>query len=414
MCLLWWSLASDYPQPCSSVWSIRQRHTFGLALSPLFLLFAVWTKYWVFAIFAYLSLLPHVGWQWLSAGFSRWRMVLLVLSMSVWLAAITNVDFPRLALALPLAIYGLVVPWRQLDWPQRMLWILLPAALWALTRVDLINAYTTSGEGGRFGSGYAAIGANKWLRNLVNVPAVVVVGIGLPATLFIGLGVKKMLGDVERARLWLCLLPILAFLLFMAFLAPVTYYRHYLPLIPAACLLAAVGLHATSLGRRSWFVALFMLWPALLALDLVSDYHRDPRLALRPWFAEHPQAAVFTSFYVSPPPGTRTALFRPEFAQGDGATLKQADYLILSENWYDTAYANELNGPRVNDLEKLIKTTPEYTRFYRQALAGQHPLLLPSAEMNLRHFMPELMLHRHWYGSFQLFVGDLRIFRVSK
>jgi hypothetical protein len=42
-----------------------------------------------------------------------------------------------------------------------------------------------------------------------------------------------------NARAWCCLLPLALFALFMAFVSPITYYRHYLPLLPAACIVAA-------------------------------------------------------------------------------------------------------------------------------------------------------------------------------
>jgi hypothetical protein len=143
----------------------------------------------------------------------------------------------------------------------------------------------------------------------------------------------------------------------------------------------------------------------------VGDYHQDPRIALRAFYAEHPQAAVFTSFYVNPPPGNN-ALFRPEYAQGDAAILRRAEFLILSENWYDTAFANELNGPLVGDLKRLVKTRPAYAAFYREALAGRHPHLRPERTLAVPDVMPELLLHRYLYGSFPLFVGDIQILRV--
>lgn len=55
---------------------------------------------------------------------------------------------------------------------------------------------------------------------------------------------------------------------------------------------------------------------------------------------------------------------------------------------------------------------PEYVRFYRDALAGRHPHLVQEQHIAVENFMPELLLHRQLYGTFQLFVGDLRIFRV--
>jgi hypothetical protein len=280
-------------------------------------------------------------------------------------------------------------------------------------RIDFVAAYTTGGTSSRFGSGYAAIGWNKWLRNLVNLPAVLLVGLGIPACLFIPAGLRAISRELG-CRAWLSLAPLSAFALYMAFVAPVTYYRHYLALLPGAALLAAAGLHAGLRAPRPWFLLPFFMWPALLALDLVSDYHRDPRLELRPWYQRHPQARVLVSYYVSPPPqfARHNRLFRPEYAAGEATLLRQADYLILSENWYDTAFANELNGPRVGDFARLVKTTPEYARFYREAVAGRHPRLLPEEAFEVSNFMPELRLHRRWYGTFQLFVGDLRIFRV--
>jgi hypothetical protein len=393
-------------------WYLRRRSNTGLLVCVLLGVAAVWTKYWVFAVLAWLALLPASYWRYVSSGFSRTRLVALVLTAAVCLAALTNTAFPRWGLFSLLAAYCLLVPWRAVHRPMALAWLVLPLAAYAVVQIDLVNAYTQGALDSRFGSGYGAIGPNKWLRNLVNVPAVLLVGLGIPACLFIPRGLRALLRDRHNHRYWVCLLPVLAFLVFMALLAPVTYYRHYLPLLPVAAILAALGLHETRVSARPWFMALFFAWPALLAWDLVSDYHRDPRIELRQWFADKPQARVWASFYVSPPAG-RASLFRPEYADGNDSSLRRADYLVLSENWYDTAFANELNGPRVKQLDRLVKTTPDYARFHRRVLAGEHPYLRPELALNLQHFMPELMLHRRFYGNFQLFVGDLRIYRVE-
>ena len=392
-------------------WAIRRRSPAGLVLAFLLMVAAVWTKYWVFAIFAWFALLPVQAWRYLRSGFSDTRIVGLVLAMCVFLGGVSNMDFPTLALLVPLTAYYLLVPWRHTPLPMRLIWVGLPLALWGAMQLDLVFDYTQGGDTGRFGTGYAAIGANKWLRNLVNVPSVLLVGLGLPAFICLVCGIVHLWRTGAAQRTWACLLPVFAFLLFMAFLAPVTYYRHYLPLLPAAALLAAFGLHAFNWGARPVALALFIAWPALLAWDLVTDYHRDPRIALRDWYAQHPEKNVFVTFYVSPPPSP-SRLFRPEYAFGDGSALRQADYLILSENWYDTAFPNELNGPMAEPLERLVKTRPAYARFYRQALEDRHPLLQKTRVIALTHFMPEMILHRHFYGNFQLFVGDLDIYRV--
>ena len=387
----------------------------GLLLaSPLLLVPAIWAKYWVFALFAYLALTPLRAWQYLSHGMTGRRIALVVVATAVLFGLLSNADFQQARLYPLLALWYLAIPWRAIHRPMALLWLLVPPLAYLLCRMDLVASYTTGGLTGSFGAGYAAIGWHKWLRNLLNLPLVLLVGLGLPACLFLPAGLRALAGQRGTVRAWLCLAPVLAFALYMAFVAPVTYYRHYLPLLPAAALLVALGLFATSWAQRRWFMLLFFAWPALLALDLVGDYHRDPRLELRQWYAEHPDARVFYSFYVNPPVGTGAGnrLFRPEYAAADAAALRQANYLILSENWYDTAFANELNGPLVGDPARLVKTRPEYARFYRDALAGRHPHLVQEQYLPVENFMPELLLHRRLYGTFQLFVGDLRIFRV--
>ena len=398
------------------IYCVTRGSRWALLASPVLLVPAVWAKYWAFAIFAYAAFLPLTLWRYLTHGMSSLRIVLVVLATAVLAGLMTNSAFQSLGWYPLLALFYLVIPWRHLHRPMVVFWLLLPLLMFALFQVDVVTKYTTSGPQSRFGTGYAAIGWNKWLRNLVNIPAVLIVGLGIPAALFLPVGIRQVFREQDNVRAWLCLLPVLAFLLFMAFLAPVTYYRHYLALLPAAAIVAALGLFATTWARRRWFLVLFFVWPTLLAVDLVADYHQDPRIELRSWYREHQGSRVYTSFYVNPPSWAARSnrLFRPEFALGDAAQLRQAHYLILSENWYDTSFANELNGPVLNDPARLIKTTPAYAQFYRSALAGRHPHLVLEKSMELRNFMPELLIHRWLYGTFQLFVGDIKVFRIVK
>ena len=394
------------------IFSIRRRSRRALYTSPVLLLLAIWTKYWVFAVFAYVALVPLRLWRTVTQGLSRWRIIAMVLATAVMLGMLTNTAFQQAGLYPLLMAYYLVIPWRRVQRLMVPVWLLMPVLAYGVCQIDIVAAYTGGGMTGRFGASYGAIGWHKWLRNLVDVPMVLLVGLGLPACLFIPAGIGVIAKGGGNVRAWLCLFPLLVFALYMAFLAPVTYYRHYLALLPVAALVAACGLYATRWAGRRWFMALFFAWPVLLAVDLVQDYHRDPRIELRQWYAEHPDARVLVSFYVSPP-ASNSRIFQPEYAFGDAAMLLRAQYLILSENWYDTAFANELNGPVVSDPARLIKTKPEYVEFYRAALAGRHPHLIPEKSIDVKNFMPELLVHRGLYGTFQLFVGDIRIFRVA-
>jgi hypothetical protein len=409
------------------VFAVVRQSARGLWLSPLLLVPAIWTKYWVFAPFAYLALVPGRVWAYVGRGMSARRMVAVLAGTIVLAALFTNSEFQQAQLYPLGALYYLLIPWRRIHLPMALLWLSVPVLAYLLLQVELIHTYTTGTATTAFGNGYADIGWHKLLRNLVNIPAVLIVGIGLPACLFIPRGLRYVAQltaasesdsdentDETAGRGWLCLAPLLVFALYMASVAPVTYYRHYLALIPVACLLAACGLWASNWSARRWFMILFFAWPALLAVDFVLDYHRDPRIELRQWYASHGNPRVFASFYVNPPPASRgnSPLFRPEYAEGDAATLRHARYLVLSENWYDTAFANELNGPLTGEPGRLVKTTPAHARFYRDALAGRHPYLELEQVLPVHNFMPELWLHSRLYGTFQLFVGDIRIWRV--
>lgn len=397
------------------VFAATRRSRLVLSGSPLLLLPAIWTKYWVFAVFAYLAWVPLKLWRYLSHGMSPARIVVVIIATVLVLGLLSTSEFRQAGLYPLLAAYYLVIPWRRLHRPMVLFWLSVPLLAYAVCEIDVVANYTTSGLSGVFGTAYGAIGWHKWLRNPLNLLLMLVVGLGLPACLFIPAGIRAVIKSLEKdegnIRAWLCLLPILLFALYMAFVSPVTYYRHYLALLPATALLVACGLHATAWSRRPWFMLLFFLWPALLALDLVGDYHRDPRIELRQWYVEHRGAQVLASYYVNPPVSD-TQLFKPEYAFGDGGVLHRAQYLILSENWYDTAFANEMNGPVTSNPARLIKTKPEYVEFYRAALADEHPYLALERSIDVPNFMPELLLHRAVYGTFQLFVGDIKIFRV--
>ncbi len=245
----------------------------------LLLVPALWAKYWLFALFALLPLLPRVCRDGLVRGWSPARGVLGMVALALVFACLANSDFRQAGYYPLLLLFYLVVPWRALGWPMRIAWLLAPACAWLLLQLPPVAAYTMGGMTGNFGGGYAAIGWHKFLRNLVNIPVVLLVGLGLPAFLCLWPGLRALWRQRQRLHAWQYLLPLALFLLYMALLAPVTYYRHYLVLIPGAALLAAVGYWSLPAANKPLWLALFLLWPAALALDLNLDYHRDPRIA---------------------------------------------------------------------------------------------------------------------------------------
>ncbi|MFK7830130.1 MAG: ArnT family glycosyltransferase [Congregibacter sp.] len=384
-------------------------------IATLLLVPAVWTKYWVFALVSFAVVIPATVVEPVFRGLGRVRLSLLLLAYAALFAVITN---PASASWLTIGatmLFYIVPPWRQLTLSGRMFLLGAPLLAPLAMQFDVFTAFTAGGMEGRFGTDYAAIGGHKWLRNALNIPLVLLLGIGVPAFLFLLVGVRRLYREASFDRRWLALLPLPAFALYMLFLAPVTYYRHYLPLLPAACLVSAYGLYTLGRAPRRAVLVLMLIWQAALAWDLVSDYHSDPRRALAAWYSEHRPARVLTSYYVNPPPGTGAMhrTFLPVDATRSQARLRWGEVLILSENWYDTAFANELNGPLVDRPQQLIKTRPEAVEFYRTALADNHPMLRKAAHFSASTFMPELWLHYRYYGSFTQFVGDIVVFEIK-
>jgi hypothetical protein len=388
---------------------------------PLLLYLAITAKEWPFALFSLAAFLPAAVWNYLYHGFTTGRFVLALLSAVLFLSGISNTDpvmIPYFLLAG--LVYCLAVPWRAIHRPMLVLWLLLPLAFLLLFdsgHLDGIFARHLTGPQlfHHHGTGWSAIGWHKVLRNFLNLPLSVLMGIGALAFCALVPGIRAMLARKHDSRVWLVLLSVLVFAIFLGSLMTTPYYRHYLMLIPACALLAAMGFWSLKLSKYRWSLVLFLAWPALLGLDMVSDYHLDPRKQMRDWYYQAQPERVFMSYFVNPPAIYAHAhqLFTPEYAQGDAGTLRQAQYLILSENWYDTAFRNEMNGPMVGDLAKLLGTKPEYARFYRQAVADQHPYLSLEQKFPVVNYMPELVLHKWLYGTFQMFVGDVLIFRVK-
>jgi hypothetical protein len=346
-----------------------------LVISPALLACVVLTKYYFFAVAAYVAFLPG------------WRTMRRPLRYALW--------------GLPLLALVVILQWDNIR-SNMLSWV------W----------YALHGEPlSRFGTGYGNIGLwRRWIRNGTNLLTLHVVALGIPACLFLWRGLRRAIEQRSGHELWLLHVPAIVFAIYLALVAPVTYYRHYLPLLPTLTLLAAYGFWESRWSSKRAVVVAFLLYPLLLTLDSEYNYRFDPRRELRQWSEAHPAAVSFATFYVVPPTRTgRYALFDMGAYLRDGVVyLQQADYLILSENWYDTSFPNELNGPIAWKPEWLIKTRPEYVVAYRRILAGEDPNLEPEAEMNLVHFTPEYLFHRWFYGSFQLFVGDLRIFRIRK
>ncbi len=361
-------------------YAIVSKRRWPLWISPLLLLGAVLTKAYIFAVLAFVPLLPEIklGKYWKEYTFALVGLASLVV-MIVGREAIEE----------------------------------------SITKHCY---YLWGGQSTQFGTGYGHIGTwRRWIRNGINLPVVHIVGIGLPAFVAAVYGLKRALKTRKEKplewRLWLLQTPAAAYFFYMLLIAPPTYYRYYLPLFPTVALLAAYGFWESRWASKKLIVGLFLLYPGLLTLDSEYNYANDPRRNLAPWLDQTllgRKTKLMTTYYCEGPYDMQRIMFSPELYEEYGANyLRSAEYLILNESWYDTAFSNELNGPFGWNPEWSIKTTPLKTRVYRKILAGEEPTLTLEHAYTLKHFTPEMLVHRWCYGSFPLFVGDLMIYRVN-
>ena len=363
-----------------------------LWLSPLLLVAAVWTKSNIFMVLAFVPLMPDLklGKYWMLYGIGLLAFFFLIVG-----------------------VFGTDAILQSIKQRESLLW--------------------GPQENLAFGTGYGHIGTwRRWIRNGINLPVVHIVGIGLPAFVAAVYGLRKAWQTrAEKPiewRLWLLQAPAAGYFLYMLLLAPPTYYRYYLPLFPTVALLAAYGFWESRWSANKIVAALFLLYPALLTLDSEYNYANDPRDRVVEWVDSLPigrKTKFLATFYPGLPNDVRFEQFRyipPEQRQDPldlyeqyGATyLKRAEYLIMNESWYDTAFCSELNGPFGLWPEWCIKTTAQSARVYRKILSGEEPGLELEKAFTLTHFTPEMLVHRFFYGSFPLFASDVMIYRIKQ
>ena len=363
-----------------------------LWISPLLLIAAVWTKTNIFMVFAFVPLLPDLKLRKFGLQYAIGLLCFFILV---------------------LGIFGSDTLWTSIMQRQGLLW--------------------GSELSPSFGTGYGHIGTwRRWIRNGINLPVVHIVGIGLPAFLAAVYGIRRVWQTRSEQphtwRLWLLQAPALVYFFYMLLVSPPTYYRYYLPLFPTVALLAAYGFWESRWSAQKVLVGLFLLYPALLTIDSEYNYANDPHDRVVEWVDSLPngrETKILATFYPGLPPESKPEPFRyipPEQRQDAldyyetyGAKfLQRAEYLIMSESWYDTAFSNELNGPFGMWPEWCIKTTEQSARVYRKILNGSEPGLELEEAFTLTHFTPEMLVHRYFYGSFPLFASDVMIYRIKQ
>lgn len=257
-----------------------------------------------------------------------------------------------------------------------------------------------------------------WLFNPTLYLLAVVAGIGLPACAAALFGAMRLSGHSAQAEKidlhwWRHGWWIPAGLLLLEFgvrwSIDTPFVRRANEFMPFLAILAAYGLHRTGLASRRayrlrWAVAAYGL---VLCLVGQSNHWFDTRARARDFllaqYADGEQRIAYTEYAFakgSPKSG--------RFRRGEW------DLLVTAEPWY-SRFDKSLTTPtpgRQPDCGSEIYHSPgeRECAFFQRILRGDHPDIRQIAHFRTRTVLPERWLYRWLFGTFETFVGDVRIF----
>lgn len=179
--------------------------------------------------------------------------------------------------------------------------------------------------------------------------------------------------------------------------------------MPLLAILAAYGLHRTWLVPRAARRLRLAVAAYGLALCLVgqSNHWFDTRARAREWLLDHYPTAEWRIGY--------TEYTRVKGSPESGRFRRgEWDILATAEPWYGR-FSKSFTTPtpgRYPDCASEIYHSPGLREcdFFQQVLAGEHPHLRQIAHFRTRAVLPERRLYRALFGTFETFLGDVRLY----
>jgi len=259
--------------------------------------------------------------------------------------------------------------------------------------------------------------------NLITYPAGVLAGIGLPAFgLAVWASVKllgRRLGELRKnaKAFWtprtLIVLYVFAYLLTefcLRWYLDTTFIRRVNVFMPAVALLAAYALHRLKAG--GWWTVGVVVWSLGLALVGQSNHWFDNREEMVEWVAKEL------------PPPARVGITAYAFSK-NLRELKNVkyyldddfDYFILHESFYRRFTARSMTTPfgtpeccwEIHHCGSLARCED-----IRPMLMGESDNFRLLKTFRPRDYFPERLLYRHFFGYYETFVGDIRVYERTE
>jgi hypothetical protein len=179
--------------------------------------------------------------------------------------------------------------------------------------------------------------------------------------------------------------------------------------MPFLTVLAAYGLHRTGLARADARRLRLAVAGYGLVLCLVgqSNHWFDTRLRARDWLLDHYSTTEWRIGY--------TEYTRVKGSPESGRFRRgEWDILVTGEPWYgrfQRSFTTPTPG-RLPDCASEIYHSPGAAEctFFQRLLTDQHPHVRQIAHFRTRTLLPERWLYRALFGTFETFLGDVRIY----
>lgn len=297
-------------------------------------------------------------------------------------------------------------------------WWFIPGALFGLAFFFLLLTYGWSWE--EIKSSFTTLRkANKdviftedhFRDNLITYPMGVLAGIGLPAfALAVWASVKLAVGRWRSGNLFtfksLALGYGAAFLLTefaLRWYMDTTFIRRVNIFMPTVALLAAYALQRVK--AKPWLSILVVAWSMGLGVVGQSHHWFDTRIEMRDW----------ANVYLPKPVkvGISASINIDGMRNWRYYLGKDWDYFITSEAFY-RRYTKSMTTPfGIPECSKGIYHggPADQCQDFQAMLFGTHEGVVLVKEFKTWDVFPERLLYHHFFGYYETFLGDVKVFR---
>ncbi|MEZ5044342.1 MAG: hypothetical protein R2828_30900 [Saprospiraceae bacterium] len=251
---------------------------------------------------------------------------------------------------------------------------------------------------------------NHWVHNPILYMMAVIGGTSIWVFLTSVLGISLF---IKKRKKWTDQWP--AFVLCLCFLAMEFGVRWYIDtpfirranvFLPLMALMSAWFFWQIKAQWRNWVFSFVLVYTLGLSISSQYNFWEDTRYQALSYLRDHPlDGNIYYSTYAQIPGMPTNVTDSPE----------TADFLIVHETYYGRYwkfFATPFKTPAC--CEEVYNCASEtLCQFYQQLLANQGDFDLIKS-FNTLSLFPERIWFKHWFGTYETFLGDIKIYKRRK